>query len=215
MATTRPKQAIAPDHPQSTRDPSGSSEGASAPSSVPGGENAMEQPKNSTPNGTTAAAPAVETAPPQKTSPRAAKPATSEPAVIVFGRNVYGIPQAAWFPANEADLATRAARLMGLRVLTVEDETHCALAAQLRPGQVYASDRTFAPAVVREVFDKLCELAGPVGAASVPDDVSESPASATRPVSWDAITFSSIVLASAGPGEGWWEATVIGAKDDQ
>jgi len=24
-----------------------------------------------------------------------------------------------------------------------------------------------------------------------------------------------VVLASAGPGEGWWEATVIGAKDDQ
>src|SRR3954447_16285090 len=139
MATTRPKQAIGPDHPQSTRDPSGSPEGASAPSGVPGGENAMEQPKNSTPNGTKAAAPAVETAPAKKTSPRAAKPVTSEPAVIVFGRSVYGIPQAAWFPANEADLATRAARLMGLQVLTIEDETHQALAARLRPGQVYAS----------------------------------------------------------------------------
>src|SRR3954453_1449796 len=144
MATTRPKQAIGPDRPQSTRDPSGSSEGASAPSAVPGGENTRTQPQT--------AAPAVETAPAQKASPRAAKPATSEPAVIVFGRNVYGIPQAGWFPANEADLATRAARLMGLRVLTIEDETHQALAAQLRPGQVYASDRTFAPAVVREVF---------------------------------------------------------------
>jgi hypothetical protein len=207
MATTRPKQAIGPDHPQSTRDPSGSPEGASAPSGVPGGENTRTQPQTATP--------AAETAPAQKASPRAAKPVTSEPAVIVFGRNVYGIPQAGWFPANEADLATRAARLMGLRVLRVEDDTHRALAAQLRPGQVYASDRTFAPAVAKDVFDALSALAGPVGAASVPDDVSESTASATRPVSWEAITFSSVVLASAGPGEGWWEATVIGAKDDQ
>src|SRR3954464_15149188 len=207
MATTRLEQAIAPDHPQSTRDPSGSPEGASAPFVIPGGENTIPQPQTATP--------AAETDPAKKTSPRAAKPVTSEPAVIVFGRNVYGIPQAAWFPASEADLATRAARLMGLRVLRVEDDTHRALAAQLRPGQVSASDRTFAPAVVREVFDKLCELAGPMGAASVPDDVSGCPASATRPVSWDAITFSSVVLASAGPGEGWWEATVIGAKDDQ
>src|SRR4051812_36817075 len=180
MATTRPQQAIAPNHPQSTRDPSGTPEGASAPSGVPGGENTRtHQPQT--------AAPAVETALAKKASPRAAKPVTSEPAVIVFGRSVYGIPQAAWFPAQEAGLATRAARLMGLQVLTIEDETHQALAARLRPGQVYASDRTFAPAVAKDVLDKLCELAGPVGAASVPDDVSESPASATRPVSWDAI----------------------------
>ena len=207
MAPTRPQQAIAPDQPQSTRDPSGSPEGASAPFVIPGGDNTRTQPQTVTP--------AAETAPAKKASPRAAKPVTSEPAVIVFGRNAYGIPQAAWFPASEADLATRAARLMGLRVLGVEDDTHRTLAAQLRSGQVYASDRTFAPAVAKDVFDKLCELAGPVGAASVSDDVSESTATAARPVSWEAITFSSVVLASAGPGEGWWEATVIGAKDDQ
>src|SRR3954463_1396061 len=206
MATTRPKQAIAPDRQRSTRNTSGSPEGASAPFVVPGGENAMKQSQVATPNGTKPAANADATS---------IKKPDSGPAVIVFGRNAYGIPQAAWFLANEADLATRAARLMGLRVLAVEDDAHRELAARLHPGQVYASDRTFAPAVAKDVFDKLCELAGSVGAASVSDDVSESTASATQPASWDAITFSSVVLASAGPGEGWWEATVIGAKDDQ
>ena len=113
---------------------------------------------------------------PNRTKPSATadaptgKTSDSGPAVIVFGRNAYGIPQAAWFPASEADLATRAARLMGLRVLTIEDETHRALAARLRPGQVYAADQTFAPAVVREVFDALSELAGPVAGASALDD---------------------------------------------
>ena len=206
MATTRPKQAAAPEQQRPTRDDRASTKGASAPFVIPRGENTVKQPQSLTPNSTKPSAKAD--APTGKTS-------DSGPAVIVFGRNAYGIPQAAWFSASEADLATRAARLMGLRLLRVEDDTHRALATQLRPGQVYASDRTFAPAVAKDVFDKLCELAGLVGAASVPDDVSESPASATRPVSWEAITFSSVVLASAGPGEGWWEATVIGAKDDQ
>src|SRR4051794_40847824 len=206
MQKPRPNQAAAPDQQRPERDTRASTQGASAPFVVPRGETAMKQPQSLTPNSTK---------PPVNADPIGATTRDSGPAVLVFGRNAYGIPQAAWFPANEADLATRAARLMGLRVLRVVDDTHRALAAQLRPGQVYASDRTFAPAVAKDVFDALSALAGPVGAASVSDDVSESTASATRPVSWDAITFSSVVLASAGPGEGWWEATVIGAKDDQ
>ena len=43
---------------------------------------------------------------------------------------------------------------MGLRVLKVEDDAHRQLAARLRPGQVYAADQTFAPAVAKEVFDE-------------------------------------------------------------
>ena len=92
--------------------------------------------------------------------------ADTGPAVIVFGYNEHRIPQASWFSEAEADLAVRAARLMGLRVLRIENEAHRELAARLRQGQVYAADRTFAPAVQREIFDKLSELAGPVGAAS-------------------------------------------------
>src|SRR3954463_15783413 len=151
MATTRPKQAIAPDRQRSTRNTSGSPEGASAPFVVPGGENAMKQSQVATPNGTKPAANADATS---------IKKPDSGPAVIVFGRNAYGIPQAAWFLANEADLAIRAARLMGLQVLTVEDDSHRALVAQLRHGQVYAADQTFAPAVRPEVFGRLRELAG-------------------------------------------------------
>jgi hypothetical protein len=206
MATTRPKQAAAPEQQRPTRDDRASTKGASAPFVVPRGENTVKQAQHPTPNSTK---------PPVNADPIGATTLDSGPAAIVFGRNAYGIPQAAWFPANEADLATRAARLMGLQVLTVEDETHRALAAQLRPGQVYASDRTFAPAVAREVFDALSALAGPVAGTSALADTADRSEAATRPASWDAITFGSVVLASAGPGEGWWEATVIGAKDDR
>jgi len=206
MATTRPQQAIWPDRLQSTRDPSGSPEGASAPFVIPGGDNTRTQPQT--------AAPAAEPAPAKKASPHAAKPVTSEPAVIVFGRNAYGIPQAAWFSASEADLATRAARLMGLRVLKAEDETHRAVAARLRPGQVYAADQTFAPAVAREVFDALSELAGPLGAASPLDVTAESAAPATRPASWDDIRVGNLVIAQESPEDGWWEAVVVALEGE-
>src|SRR3954470_21124231 len=113
MQKPRPKQAPAPEQQRPTRDDRASTKGASAPLVVPRGENAINKAQKPTPTGTK----------------HSVKPATSEPAVIVFGRNAYGIPQAAWFPANEADLATRAAQLMGLRVLKIENDTCRELAA--------------------------------------------------------------------------------------
>src|SRR5690348_12135175 len=114
MQKPRPQQAAAPEPQRPTRDDRASTKGASAPFVVPRGENAMKQPQSPTPNSSKPLAKAD--APTGKTS-------DSGPAVIVFGRNAYGIPQAAWFSASEAPLATRAAQLMGLRVLKVEDDT--------------------------------------------------------------------------------------------
>ena len=205
MHKPRPQQAAAPEQQRPTRDDRASTKGASAPFVVPRGENTVKQPQSPTPNSTKPSATAD--APTGKTS-------DSGPAVIVFGRNAYCIPQAAWFPASEADLATRAARLMGLRVLKVDDDTHRALAARLRPGQVYAADQTFAPAVVREVFDALSELAGPLGAASALDVVAEGAAPATRPASWEAITPGNLVIAQESPEDGWWEAVVVALEGE-
>ena len=141
-------------------------------------------------------------------------PAT-EPAVMVFGYNEHRIPQASWFSAAEADLAIRAARLMGLRVLRIETEAHRELAARLRQGQVYAADRTFAPAVQREIFDTLCELAGPVGAPS-PVEITATKADVTsRPASWDEIEIGNLVIAQESLEDGWWEAIVVAVEKDQ
>ncbi len=197
MQKPRPREALAPHQQRPKRETRASTKGASAPFVVPGTYTAEN------------------TAQSAAAGAKTAKPRSIDPALIVFGRSVYGIPQAAWFGQAEAGLAIRAAQLMGLRVLTIEDEAHRLVAAQLRQGQVYASDRTFAPVVGREVFDKLCELAGPVGAASVPDDVSETRVSTTRPVSWEALTPGHVVLATEEPDDGWWEAVVIGAKADK
>ena len=59
----------------------------------------MKPTPNPTPNGSK---------PPANAEVATVKTLDNGPAVIVFGRNAYGIPQAAWFPASEADLATRA-----------------------------------------------------------------------------------------------------------
>ena len=166
----------------------------------------MKQPQNPTPSGTQSAANADATS---------GKKPDNGPAVIVFGRNACGIPQAAWFPASEATLATRAARMMGLRVLRIENDAHRELAARLRLGQVYAADRTFAPAVQREIFDALCELAGPV-ATSSPVEITASKADvASRPASWEAIKIGDLVIAHESPEDGWWEAIVVAIEADQ
>ena len=197
MQKPRPKEARGLRQQRLSRENRGLQKGASAPFAVPRGETTPNQPQSWTPS----------------LNEPSTTPAGTEPAVIVFGFNAYRIPQAAWFPHDEADLATRAARLMGLRVLKVMDEAHRKLAARLRRGQVYGSDPTFAPAANREVFEELCQLAGPVGAPSLAEITADTGEAASCPTTWEAIAIGSVVLAHLAPGGGWWEAIVLGAKD--
>src|SRR3954454_5178830 len=106
MQKPRPKEAITPERQRSTRENRGTNKGASAPFVIPGDENALKQAQNSA----------------QLDGETPAKRAITDPAVIVFGNNEHRIPQAAWFPEAEADLAIRAARLMDLRVLKIEND---------------------------------------------------------------------------------------------
>jgi hypothetical protein len=204
MQKPRPKEARALRQQRLIREMSGSNEGASAPFIVSEGEKTAE----------TLANPASD-----RTLPKAdgmpARQAATEPAVIVFGYKERRLPQAAWFTEADADLATRAARLMGLRVLRVMDEAHRKLAARLRRGRVDAADPAFAPAANRVVFDQLCKLAGPVSVPSLAEITADTGAAASCPATWDAITVGSVVLAHLAPDEGWWEAIVIGAQDDK
>jgi len=104
---------------------------------------------------------------------------------------------------------------MGLRVLKVVDEAHRKVVARLRRGRVDAPDRAFAPAANRVVFEELGKLAGPVSVPSLAEITTDTDETASRPATWDAITIGSVVLAHLAPDEGWWEAIVLGAKDDQ
>ena len=151
----------------------------------------------------------------------------------MFGRDDAGKPRASWFDAGSADLASKAADLMKMRVLRVETEEQKAVARQLAPGRVFASGRAFTPFARAAVFSQLVELAGdssdpstkgstsgkpgavasngsaasgdqgPGPAPTAPADPKGGP---SRPQSWDEIGIGSVVLATVGVEDGWWES---------
>src|ERR1019366_3601103 len=77
------------------------------------------------------------------------------PVIIVFGLDPTGKSKAATFPAHEADLASKAAGLMQLRVLKVDSPELAQFAAQLPVGKIYASGHGFVPQVRTAIYDRL------------------------------------------------------------
>jgi hypothetical protein len=164
----------------------------------------------------------------------------AEPSLVVFGRDDAGKPRASWFDAGSADLASKAADLMKMRVLKIKTDEQKAVARQLAPGRVFASGRAFTPFARTAVFSQLVELAGdssdpstkgstsgkpgavasngsasgdqgPGPAPTAPADPKGGP---SRPQSWDDIGIGSVVLATVGVEDGWWESIVIGVNAD-
>jgi len=163
--------------------------------------------------------------------------AQSDPSIILFGRDNAGKPRASWFDAVSADLATKAAEQMSMRILKLETEEHRAVARQVAPGRVFANGRAFTPFARATVFSKLVEFAhvaqqadGPSagtevaasdgnGATAVPGGFGTASGSAVppppkRPLDWDEIGIGSVVLATSGLDEGWWESVVIGVNGE-
>jgi hypothetical protein len=63
-------------------------------------------------------------------------PPPSEPSLVVFGRDSTGKPRASWFDATTADLATKAADMMKMRLmgaLTIENSFDVSVPAGLSP----------------------------------------------------------------------------------
>jgi hypothetical protein len=168
----------------------------------------------------------------------------SEPTLIVFGRDGAGKPRASWFDAMSADLALKAADLMKMRVLRIKTDEERALALQLARGRVFATGKAFTPYTRASVFSKLLELArnatapatmaaaNPEKGQSKPSEVSAEQATQTagtgpdapppkptqpanaRPKSWEEIGIGSLVLATIGREDGWWESEVLGINGE-
>jgi hypothetical protein len=125
--------------------------------------------------------------------------ADTAPAIIVFGLDPTGKPKAATFPTQQADLATKAAGLMQLRVLKIDSPELAQFAAQLPVGKIYASGHGFVPQVRTAIYDRLLHFADPAPAPG-------------RPASWQDIEIDSLVIAYDEANYAWFEAIVI-AKD--
>jgi hypothetical protein len=145
-------------------------------------------------------------------------------ALVVFGLDGAGRPRASAFSQSEADLATKAAGLMAMQVLRIDGDEQQTLAAKLPRGRVFASGRAFVPFVKVGLYEALTALAGvsatsPAPKAEPASAPPPSPPIATTkatlaPDTWDDIGVGSIVLATEGPQEGWWESIVLRAEND-
>lgn len=157
--------------------------------------------------------------------------AGAAPTLIVFGLDETKRPHASAFLAPQAELAEKAAGLMGMAALRLATDEQKALAAKLPKGRVFASGRAFVPFVRAGLYKAIVAAAGGLGqtapsacAASAdspkadaggatPATVAE-PAAPPRPAGWADIQVGSVVLATTGPDQGWYEAEVIEILDD-
>src|ERR1035441_2016034 len=125
--------------------------------------------------------------------------ADAAPAIIVFGLDPTGKPKAATFPAQQVDLASKAAGLMQLRLPESDNPELAGFAAQLPVGKIYASGHGFVPQVRTDIYERLVQFADPAPAPGLP-------------ATWDDIDVGHLVIARDELAAGWWEAIVI-AKD--
>src|SRR5215203_4198980 len=107
------------------------------------------------------------------------------PLFVMLGRDAQGKPHAARFAGADAELASKAADLMGYDAVRVQQTELKGLAANLPVGKVFASGKAFVPFTKVETFDKLATLvendSGP--AAEEPTNAApEPPAQVTQAV---------------------------------
>ena len=165
---------------------------------------------------------------------------TAPMGLILFGRDVRGKAHASRFAPAEAALAEKAAGLMRMRVLPLVSAELDELAAKIPAGRVFASGSAFVPFCSDALFTRLAAAPEaftptpppdgehppvmprrPKGkhsaqTAGKPAGDAEEPAGGpgTLPADWDGITVGSLVLASEGPMEGWFEAVAVEQRGD-
>ena len=135
--------------------------------------------------------------------------------VVVFGLDDGGKAHASWFGGADAELAIKAAGLMGYHVLPITTDDHRAAASGLAAGRVFASGKGFVPFAKMAAYEALRAFGeayqppAPVEAAPEP-----APAVTSTPQRWEDLAVGSLVLASLGADEGWFEAVVIEARGE-
>jgi hypothetical protein len=136
------------------------------------------------------------------------------PALVVHGLGEDRKPRAAHFSEGQAELATKAAGLMGLGVLKVDTPEVAAIAAKLPAGRVYSSGRGFVPPVRRDLYAKLLTAAGLPVPNGTEENARQTATPPGLPTTWDSIEVGHLVIAQEGPRDGWWEAIVVEKNDD-
>jgi hypothetical protein len=90
------------------------------------------------------------------------------PILVVYGIDLESKPRASRFANRDAELATKAAGLLGFRTAWITDEAGLAIAEGLPDGNVFARGNGFVRLVRRSAFDKL-SAAVDGGVAATPE----------------------------------------------
>lgn len=158
---------------------------------------------------------------PKQAAAALADPATAfEPAMIVYGLDEAKKAHASVFAADEVELATKAAALMGMVALPVTSDACRTLALGLARGKIFKSGSGFVPFTKMAAFEALKALGGEV--PPLPDPPPADPfdamvAIALPATSWDNIAVGELVLAPEedAAGGGWWPALVVELRLEQ
>jgi hypothetical protein len=147
-------------------------------------------------------------------SPKApAAPAKETAALIVMGYDEHHKPCAARFTGADPNLVAKAAKLMDLEVREASSEDLAAVAKKLPVGRLYGNSRGFVPNIRQELYSEVVAAlsAEPQGTTTVPEAM---PVASGLPRTWEEIAAGHLVIAQETLDLGWWEAIVIGRKDD-
>ena len=134
--------------------------------------------------------------------------------LIVLGYDEHHKPQAAQFPAADADLVAKAARLMDLKVYEAVTEDLAALAKKLPVGRLYSNGRGFVPNVRQSLYSEIIATLAVEPQAAVGKDKDELPVATGLPRTWDEIAPGHLVIAQEALEYGWWEAIVLARNGD-
>ncbi|UIJ99249.1 hypothetical protein LZK82_03005 [Rhizobium leguminosarum] len=143
--------------------------------------------------------------------------------VIILGRDDSGKAHASFFPATDAQPASRAASLMGMFSLRADNDAVRSLLPKLPKGKLFDSGKAFVPFVKQDLYQQIAahlpeaDRAKAETVRAAPADVSQQGHAATPsnvPDDWAKILVGSLVLATDDPLDGWFEATVIELADN-
>jgi hypothetical protein len=149
-----------------------------------------------------------------KTTTKAIATSKESAPLIVLGYDENNKPRAARFPAKDADLVTKAAQLMDLRVYEAASEDLAALAKKLPEGRLYGNGRGFVPNVRQSLYSQIIVTLAVEPQAAVSKDRDELPVAIGLPRTWDEIAPGHLVIAQEALDHGWWEACVIAVAGD-
>ena len=110
----------------------------------------------------------------------ATKESASAP-LIVLGYDENHKPRAARFPAKDAELVAKAARLMDLNVYEGASEDLAALAKKLPEGRLYGNGRGFVPNVRQSLYSEIIVTLAVEPQAAVGKDQDELPVATGLP----------------------------------